>query len=72
MSNDRSYAEQLFETFGARVIGLQISRHRDGMDSERRPVKNSAMLIYTVGRSYLLEAFHAELQSDQTDGSTRL
>ncbi len=64
LSNDPTYAEPLFETFGPRVIGLQISRHGDGMNAERRPVKHSAMLIYTIGRSYLLELFHAELQSD--------
>jgi hypothetical protein len=38
------------------VVGLHISRHGDGMNFERRPVKNSAMLVYTVGRSYLLES----------------
>ena len=65
LSNDATYAEALLETFGPRVIGLQISRSGDGMDPERRPVKNASMLIYTIGRSYLLELFHAELQADQ-------
>ena len=65
LSNDPTYAEALLETFGPRVIGLQISRSGDGMDPERRPVKNASMLIYTIGRSYLLELFHAELQADQ-------
>ena len=65
LSNDSSYAEALLETFGARVIGLQITRAGEGMNPERRPVKNSSMLIYTIGRSYLLELFHAELQADQ-------
>ena len=63
----------LLETFGPRVIGLQISRNGDGMNPERRPVKHSAMLIYTIGRTFLLELFHAELQSDQVrivDGPT--
>jgi len=64
LSNDASYAEALYETLGSRVVGLQISRGGDGMDPERRPVKNASMLIYTVGRSYLLELFHAELQSN--------
>src|SRR5450759_2621209 len=64
LSNDATYAEVLFETFGPRVIGLQISRGGDGLNPERRPVKKSAMLIYTIGRTYLLELFHAELQSD--------
>jgi hypothetical protein len=64
LSYDPTYAEVLFETFGARVIGLQISRHGDGMSFERWPVRHSAMLVYTIGRSYLLELFHSELQSD--------
>jgi hypothetical protein len=74
LSNDATYAEVLFDTFGpARVIGMQISRHGDGTTAERRPVKHSAMLIYTVGRSYLLELYHSELQSGQiriVDGPT--
>ncbi len=65
LSNDATYAEVLLETFGPRVIGVQISRSGDGMSFERRPVRNSSMLIYTVGRSYLLELFHTELQSGQ-------
>jgi hypothetical protein len=65
LSNDPTYAEALLETFGARVVGLQITRAGEGMNPERRPVKNSSMLIYTIGRSYLLELFHAELQADQ-------
>jgi hypothetical protein len=64
LSYDPSYAEVLFETFGPRVIGLQIGRHGDGMTFERRPVKHSAMLVYSIGRTYLLELLHAELQSD--------
>jgi hypothetical protein len=65
LSNDATYAEVLFETFGPRVIGVQISRHGDGMNPERRPVKRSSMLIYTIGRTHLLELFHSELQSNQ-------
>jgi hypothetical protein len=38
LSNDTSYAEQLLETFGLRVIGLHISRHGDGTTAERRRV----------------------------------
>jgi hypothetical protein len=63
LSNDPTYAEVLFETFGARVIGLQISRHGDGMNAERRPVKGGSILVYTVGRSYLLDLLHSQLQS---------
>jgi hypothetical protein len=73
LSSDPTYAEVLLETFGPRVIGLQISRHGDGMNFERRPVKHSAMFVYTVGRSHLLEFYHALLQSRQVrivDGPT--
>jgi terminase large subunit-like protein len=65
LSYDPTYAEVLHETFGARVIGLQISRHGDGMSFERRPVKHGSVPVYNVGRTYLLELFHTELQSDQ-------
>jgi hypothetical protein len=65
LSNDSSYAEVLFENFGPRVIGLHISRSGDGMSFERRPVKDSAMLVYTIGRTHLLEQFHTLMQSDQ-------
>jgi hypothetical protein len=65
LSNDATYAEVLYETFGPRVIGLQISRHGDGMQAERRPVKHGAMLFYTIGRTYLIEFYHTELQSNQ-------
>jgi hypothetical protein len=35
------------------------------MNAERRPVKNSAMSVYTIGRSYLLELYQSELQANQ-------
>jgi hypothetical protein len=63
LSNDPSYAEQLYQTFGPRVIGLQITRHGDGMQAERRPVGSGSLLVYTIGRSYLLESFHSDMQS---------
>ena len=63
LSNDATYAEVLLETFGARVIGLQISRNGDGLTQERRQVGAGFMPIYTIGRSHLLELFHSELQS---------
>ena len=63
LSNDTSYAEQLMETFGPRVIGLHIGRHGDGMQGERRPVGRGSILVYHVGRSHLLEALHSDLQA---------
>jgi len=63
LSSDSSYAEQLFETFGARVIGVHISRHGIGMEAERRPVGRGNILVYHVGRSHLLEALLSELHA---------
>ena len=65
LTYDQTYAEVLFDTFGVRVIGVQITRYGDGMNCERWPVKHSAISIYTVGRTYLLELLHAELQNAQ-------
>jgi len=65
LSNDTSYAEQLMETFGARVIGLHIGRHGDGMQGERRPVGRGGILVYHVGRSHLLGALHSDLQASR-------
>ncbi len=65
LSNDATYAEVLYETFGPRVIGVHITRNGDGMQAERRPVKGGAILVYTIGRTQLLELFHSELHSDQ-------
>ena len=55
LSNDATYGEVLFEMFGRRVIGVQIGRLGDGMTFERRRVKNGAMPVYNVGRTFLLE-----------------
>ena len=63
LSNDTSYGEQLFETFGPRVIGVHIGRHGDGMTFERRRVGRGCLLIYHVGRSHLVEALHSDMQA---------
>jgi hypothetical protein len=65
LSNDASYADNLMETFGPRVIGLQIGRYGNGMEFERRPVRDSAMFVYSIGRNYLLEHLRNEIQSGQ-------
>jgi hypothetical protein len=63
-SNDPTYAETLYDTFGAaRPIGLHITSSGDGMNWERRPVKNGSILVYTIGRSHLLELFHTEMEN---------
>jgi hypothetical protein len=65
LSNDASYLETLYDTFGPRLIGLQITHRGDGMSPERRPVRNGSVLVYSVGRSYLIERFHAQLVAGQ-------
>jgi hypothetical protein len=65
LSTDASYGEYLYEAFGQRVVGLQISRSGDGANFERRQVGTSVMPVYTIGRSHLLELFHNELQAGQ-------
>jgi hypothetical protein len=65
LSNDTSYAEQLCETFGPRVIGLHIGRNGDGMTFERRLVGGASLRIYHIGRSPLLERFHGKLQAGE-------
>ena len=47
------------------MIGLQITRFGDGMTAERRPVRNGSILVYTIGRTQLIELFHTEVQNDQ-------
>jgi hypothetical protein len=59
LSSEASYGEFLFETFGPRVIGIQISRYGDGINVERRPVGHGVMLVYQVGRTHLIEHFHS-------------
>ena len=65
LSNDATYAEVLHETFGPRVVGLHITRAGDGMNAEWRQVKHGCLPVYPIGRTYLLELFHSELQSDR-------
>jgi hypothetical protein len=67
LSNDTSYGEFLFETFGRRLIGLQITAHGDGTNFERRPVRDGAMLVYNVGRTYLLNTLQPDGQQDGED-----
>ncbi len=65
LSYDPTYAESLFETFGTRVVGLHISSHGDGMTCERWPVKSGgSILVYSIGRNYLIELLHSEMLSD--------
>lgn len=54
LSHDPTYAEALFDTFGRRVIGLQIGRFGDGTTAEQWRVKNGSMPVYQIGRTSLL------------------
>jgi len=65
LSHDPTYAEPLHKLFGPRLIGLHITRHGDGMEAVPRLVNDTAMLTYTIGRSYLIELFHSLLDSGQ-------
>lgn len=65
LSNDTSYGEVLFQTFGRRAIGVHITRYGDGMNAEQRPVANGMMLVYNVGRTHLIESLHNKFVSKQ-------
>ena len=74
LSFDPTYAEILVERFGPeRVIGLKITSSGDGMSFEPRRVKDSAIRVYTVSRSYLFDLLHRELHDNKVrilDGPT--
>jgi hypothetical protein len=65
LTNDPTYAEPLFDMFGPRVLGLHIGRHGDGSTWERRRVRNSAITVYQVGRTYLFDRLLSDLRSQQ-------
>lgn len=62
LSNDASYAEDLLHTFGYRVVGVHITRHGSGNDFERRQVSGGVILVYSIGRTTLIENYRAELE----------
>lgn len=62
LSNDPTYTETLFDTFGRRVIGVTIGRHGDGMTWETRRVRSGAVLVYQVGRTFLFDQLLAALR----------
>jgi hypothetical protein len=65
LSRDDSYAEILYQYFGRRVIGLHITRFGDGAQVQWREVKDGAMPIYTVGRTYLIDFLLSQFQANQ-------
>ncbi len=62
LSNDASYAEDLFYTFGCRVIGVHITWHGNGMEFERRRVAGGVIWVYSIGRTTLIEKYLAEME----------
>jgi hypothetical protein len=65
LSYDPTYAEILVQSFGRRVIGLHISRHGDGTEFDTRDTKFGVLPVYKVGRAFLIELLHSQLQSEQ-------
>src|ERR1022692_1758227 len=59
LSNDASYAEDLWHTFGHRIVGVHITWRGDGMKFERRPVPGGAIWVYSIGRTTLIENYLA-------------
>jgi hypothetical protein len=62
LTNDATYGETLYDTFGRRVIGVQIGAWGDGTTCEQRRVRNGSILVYKVGRTFLLELLRDELR----------
>ena len=62
VSNDPSYAEDLFNTFGCRVVGVHITRNGNGTEFERRRVPGGVIWVYPIGRTNLIESYLAELE----------
>jgi hypothetical protein len=62
VSNDPSYTEDLFNTFGCRVIGVHITRNGNGTEFERRRVPGGVVWVYSIGRTNLIESYLAELE----------
>jgi hypothetical protein len=62
LSNDATYGETLFDTFGRRVVGIQIGRSGDGTTCEQRRVRHGVIPVYNVGRTFLLELLLAEMR----------
>ena len=65
LSFDPSYADILVERFGERVIGLQITSSGDTLDNwEERQLKRGRIMVYKVGRTYLLDLLLREMEND--------
>jgi hypothetical protein len=65
VSNDATYAEVLFERFGQRFIGLHITRSGSGREFDVWQVKKGEVLVYTIGRTQLLDILQNALLGNQ-------
>jgi hypothetical protein len=65
LSNDRSYAEALYEVFGKRVVGVQIGRFGEGLEFERLPMGSHVIPVYHVGRTFLFDLLLREFRVNQ-------
>ena len=65
LSNEPSYGEILYQTFGSRVIGLHITHHGDGMNAEWRRAGPGAIPVYNIGRTHLIEQFLSLVENDK-------
>ncbi len=65
LSSDATYGETLFDTFGRRVVGVQIGRSGDGTTWEQRRVKHGVIRVYNVGRTFLIELLLAEMRDNR-------
>jgi hypothetical protein len=64
-SNDATYAEVMYDLFGKRLIGVQITRSGDGMDHTVWQVKNGWIPVYPIGRTYLFDLLHRIMSDDK-------
>jgi hypothetical protein len=65
LSRDPTYAETLFDTFGQRIVGVQIGRSGNGTTWERRSVRQGVIPVYNVGRTFLLENLLSEMRDNR-------
>ena len=65
LTNDATYGETLFDTFGRRVIGVQIGTSGDGTTCEQRRVRNGVIPVYKVSRTFLFELLLAQWREDR-------
>ncbi len=64
LSSDATYGEVLHDTFGKRVVGVQIGAHGDGSTFEIRRVRNGAIQVCQVGRTALFQTLLRECRSN--------